>query len=183
MKPSGKFVLRLDPELHQELKSQALAHKMSLNEWIKHRLQGTQALSPIPIIDRLLKTFSGNLVGVVQFGSSVRNEMHKSSDVDLLLVLKTEFKFDRSIYQKWDREFNGKQDAVLSPQFSHLPVSVEYSSLWLEIALEGVIHYDPTGQVFATIRKIRDAIAEGRFHRKLSHGHPYWVRKEIPHAE
>jgi len=36
---SGKFVLRVDPELHQEISQRAQADHISLNQWINSRLE------------------------------------------------------------------------------------------------------------------------------------------------
>lgn len=172
---SGKFVLRVDPSLHRQLKREAEARDLSLNEWIVKNLSGTRTVSPSPVIHTLKKNFESDLIGVIQFGSSVRGEMREGSDVDLLIVLDGRRPVDRSLYSQWDRFIT---DPVLSPQFSHLPTGPDFTSLWLEVAIEGVILFDPTKQLDTILRQIRSAIAEGKFSRKMSHGHPYWVRKE-----
>lgn len=41
MKPkTGKFLVRIPPELHQKLWEQAHDHRVSLNEWVTHLLTG-----------------------------------------------------------------------------------------------------------------------------------------------
>lgn len=175
--PSGKFVLRVDPSLHRQLKVEAEEHGLSLNEWIIHNLTGMRLPSVSPLIRNLKQHFGMELLGVIQFGSSVRGEMKEGSDVDLLIVLDDARPIDRSLYQQWDRIVS-KRDSIFSPQFSHLPKSEGYSSLWLETAIEGVVLFDPSGRVESSIRRIRSAISEGIFQRKMSHGHPYWVRKD-----
>lgn len=172
--PSGKFVLRVDPALHHRLREEADEHGLSLNEWIIRALTRGRVPPAHPLINELKRIFGGHLLGVIQFGSVVRGEMRESSDIDLLIVLEQSREVDRSLYQTWDREV---RDPLLSPQFSHLPKGDNYSSLWLEVAIEGVILYDPTNKLESTLREIRSAVADGRFCRKLSHGHPYWVRR------
>ena len=45
--------------------------------------------------------------------------------------------------------------------------SANFSSLWLEVALEGVVLFDPNGTVAKTLRKIRESIAVGNYCRKM----------------
>lgn len=175
---SGKFVLRVTPLLHKKLREEAADHGLSLNEWIVRQMSGRSSHLPLPILDRLLKIYGADLMGVVQFGSSVRGEMRASSDIDLLLVINPTREVDRSLYQEWDRSFPEEKYQIYSPQFSHPPTAPNFSSLWLEIGVEGEILFDSNGKIATVLRAIREAIASGLYTRKISHGHPYWVRKD-----
>jgi predicted nucleotidyltransferase len=176
MLPSGKFVLRLDPALHQRLRDEAVAHSTSLNNWIMNRLDSRSPDQNAKIVSTVRNTFGENLTGVVQFGSSVRNEMRKGSDIDLLIVLDSSASIERSLYRKWDKDVAPVLGEKYSPQFSHLPAQESATSLWLEIAVEGEILFARDFDLKTCLRQLRTAIAEGRFVRKLSYGIPYWMQ-------
>jgi predicted nucleotidyltransferase len=175
--PSGKFVLRVDPPLHLSLRNEADENDMSLNDWIVHNLSGSIRQTPLmPIVHRLQRHLGSDLIGIVQFGSSVRREMRSNSDIDLLIVLDKNRPISRSLYADWDKKMDSPKDDIFSPQFSHLPKFCEFSSLWLEVAIEGEILFDTNERLFQMLLKIRGAIAAGMYQRKLSHGHPYWIK-------
>jgi len=178
---SGKFVLRLDPETHQSLKEEAKAHGESLNSLCLRKLKGgANTAVGSEITDRIVQEFAPE--GLVLFGSVARGEASARSDVDLLIVLPQEVPISRKLYQQWDEVFRHVGDKY-SPQFVHLPKTQEViGSIWLETALDGEILYDEKKLVKSVLIKIRSQIAEGRYLRKVSHGHSYWIRQE-PHAE
>lgn len=175
-RPSGKFVLRLEPDLHQRLKDEAQTHRSSLNQWIVRRLTRAPVVAKDRVAEVLQLVFGEDLEGVIAFGSFTRGEMTEASDVDLLIVMKEARKIDRALYSQWDREVAVQMDKRCSPQFSHLPQTP--SSLWLEVALEGEILVDLNGRVRSALQSIRRKIAEGQFIRRISHGHPYWIQQE-----
>lgn len=180
---SGKFVLRIPPDLHTQLKRAAEREQTSLNQYITQQLLQQTSQSTI-ISQTLTKVFGDALLGVIVFGSSVRGEARQNSDIDLLIVLDSERAITRELYSLWDAKIEGKLGSVYSPQFSHLPKDfMNPSSLWLEIALEGEVLLDNSGRLRGTLTSVRDRIASGQFLRKYSHGHPYWVRREELHAK
>lgn len=179
--PSGRFVLRLHPVVHQQLKLQAEARGISLNEWVTRIIgrpdrrfssEHQSVLLPIQSV------FGNQLEGAILFGSVVRNEQRENSDIDLLIVLKKEVLIDRSLYRCWDESVAPHIGSKYTPQFSHLPDPAAASSLWLEISLEGEILQDIHGHLDQTLRKIRIEISENHYRRKMSHGHPYWIRNK-----
>jgi hypothetical protein len=107
----------------------------------------------------------------------VRGEARRTSDVDLLIVLGDGVPIRRDLYTAWDKQVMPALGEKYSPQFSHVPKG-NVSSLWLEVALEGQIDFDPHGRVRQVLYKIKEEIASGRYRRKISHGHPYWVKIE-----
>lgn len=175
MKESGKFVLRISPEMHALLKEEANQKNISLNQIINLKLQ-QKKLNTFKCIEKIFKK---NLRGIVLFGSYVRGETRASSDIDLLLVLSDNIKIERGLYQIWDDKITPILGEKYSPQFSHLPPSIDsISSLWLEVGLEGEILFDPTGVIKKHIYKIKNEISSGKYIRKMTYGHPYWIKKE-----
>jgi predicted nucleotidyltransferase len=175
-KPSGKFNLRVPPALHKSLKQQARQNKLSLNQWINILLSspGEVKNDLAPLIDH----FKDHLRAVVLFGSTARGERGVHSDIDWLIVLSDDVPIKRSLYHDWDEGISLRLDPLISPQFVHLPKDLKHtSSLWLEVALEGEILYDPSNEVRAFLYKLKNLIANGRVQRNTSNGHSYWVRE------
>lgn len=181
--PSGKFVLRLDPLEHQKLKRIAERESCSLNElcarYLKEQaqspLKASQLLRQISILNSYL---SENFIGLILFGSTIRGEARKSSDIDLLIVLGETDNVRRRLYRIWDEKIASKLDPRYSPQFAKLPNPEMAGSLWLEVAIEGRILYDRNELIQSRLSQIRERIAEGFWERKYAHGHPYWVKKK-----
>ncbi len=173
---SGKFVLRLDPKTHQALKEEARARGESLNSLCSRKLQNPTGSEWSEVCERIVQEFAPE--GIILFGSVARGEATQKSDVDLLVVLPKTQQISRALYQRWDQVF-AKTEDIYSPQFVHLPHSNEViGSIWLETALEGEILYEKQRVLRDVLVNIRAQIAEGRYWRKLSHGHSYWVRQE-----
>jgi len=177
MKASGKFVLRLDPEVHQALKTEARACGESLNTLCNRKLQSRISAPPLSALGRIIEAFKP--LAVVLFGSVARGEATAKSDIDLLIVMPETQSISRDLYQRWDKTF-GKSENQYSPQFVHLlRLEGEIGSIWLEVGLDGEILYDPERIMKNIFIKVRSQIAEGRYLRKSSHGHAYWVRRGV----
>lgn len=172
---SGKFVLRLPTKLHAEFQKEAREKNTSLNNLILEKL------GHLPLKQKQFhiveKVFRGKLLGIIQFGSTVRGEARKDSDIDLLLVLSSSVPIDRSLYALWDAQVAPHLKAPYSPQFVHLPSDWNMvSGLWLEVGLEGEVKLDHRQEVRTALNRIKSLIAEGKYERRVSHGHSYWVR-------
>ncbi len=165
----------MDPSTHKALKEKADELGESLNSLCLKRLVGTPLhVSSVPV-QKLISEFKP--IGVALFGSAARDESRDSSDIDLLIVLDRHQTISRQLYSQWDQVF--PTEKKLSPQFVQWPeLEAAVGSLWLEVALDGEILYDPTQQLKKSLRRIRKMIAEGRYQRKSSHGHSYWVSQE-----
>lgn len=175
MKVSGKFVIRMNPQMHAQLKKEAYNQNISLNEMVNLKL-----LKANP--DRyksIKKEFKDSLIGIVLFGSTVRGDFRSSSDIDLLIVLDNSQPIQRSLYSRWDEKIEPELGSKYSPQFSHLTDLNNISSLWLEVGLEGEIIFDPSKKIRRTISQIKNKIASGQYIRKVTHGHPYWIRTGV----
>ena len=169
-------MLRLNPTLFKSLKTAALAQKVSINAYCVSLLsQKTEVASEhAEVIQKLQKIFSDDLLGVVLFGSTARGTQTATSDVDLMIVLKSRRPIGNVLYRQWDNEFDS---AKLSPHFVHLANDLEkVGSLWLEVALEGKTLSDPTRQIEKAIGKLRQLIAQGKFRRLMTYGVPYWKK-------
>ncbi len=177
MASSGKFVLRVEPELHARLTQEADKVSLSLNEFCKRALEGAVGHlgSGSPLVAEARRILKGMpLLGVVLFGSQARGEALASSDTDLLLVMDSSVRLSPLLYRRWDEV---AETPTLSPHFVHLPTSVdELGSLWLEVALEGRVLFDTDRRVARFLADIRGQISSGRYVRKMTHGHPYWIR-------
>jgi hypothetical protein len=188
-KLSGKFVLRLTPELHFRLKQLSGLEKISLNEFcIKTLLSGLKNQGaphespgvPSSLLKSIQKKWSDDLLGIALFGSRARGDAVESSDVDLLLVLRSDTLIQRSLYHQWDDLFENWPTKIISrysPQFVKLPAADQAGSLWYEVALDGIVLWEKDGILSAFLRELRTAMAEGKMTRKIAHGQPYWNKR------
>lgn len=198
--PSGKFVIRMSGALHGRLKQEAMRSGQSLNQLCVARLQASgkpfacpgeapayAGLFPTDSMDKIIRRWHGNLVGLILFGSAARGDATEDSDIDLLLVMKPDARIARELYRLWDefcREYGAGQDwDRISPHFVSLPVSVqEAGGLWYEVALDGIALWDRDRQVSRFLRSVREAMGQGRIRRRMLHGSPYWI-KEIKESD
>ena len=176
---SGKFVVRIDPSLHRELRETGARERISLNELCSRLLARTEskAESENPLLRALRTTFGANLLGVVLFGSRARGQAKKESDWDVLIVLSGSVPIRAELYRIWDKELESQVESGTSPHFCHLPQDLDSAgSLWFEVAIDGIILEDHNQCVLHTLQQLRRMMAEGRIQRKMSYGHPYWVK-------
>lgn len=178
--PSGRFVLRLEPDLHSRAKRSAARSGISLNEFctraIEAYVSGTFA-APVETLKGLL---GSSLRGVLLFGSVARGEQREGSDVDLLIIVSTDTKLTRQLYTTWDQHI---LDSQLSPHFVHQPSETDSAgSIWLEAAIDGIVMYEVDRTLSIFLRDLRAAMLAGGCERKMAYGHPYWVRREVPES-
>jgi predicted nucleotidyltransferase len=127
--------------------------------------------------------FGSELEGVLLFGSVARGEQREGSDVDLLVVLSRAVTIRRSLYRAWDQAH--PQTHGVNPHFVHLPApDAVVGSLWIEVALDGVVLFDPQGNLARRLSRLRRALASGVVRAAEAHGQPYWVHtvKEVRRA-
>ncbi len=197
---SGRFVLRIPPDLHRRLRELAAREGRSLNEVCRRLLAaaigpaspGAAQRSPaapgglpVDVPPELMAAIRGAwpevLVGVVLFGSAARGEATAASDVDLLIVLDQGVEISRALYREWDRGVAGatrRAGREFTPQFVVLPRSPEAAGgIWLEVARDGIVLDDPKGRAARFLAALRDYAMSGAVVRKVAHGQPYWVRE------
>ncbi|MCB0370906.1 MAG: toxin-antitoxin system HicB family antitoxin [Bdellovibrionales bacterium] len=90
---SGKFVLRITPDLHKTLKAEAKERGESLNSLCLKKLAATSNKSWGEFIDEIITVF--NPLGILLFGSYARGENSAESDIDLLIVLDQQKKISK----------------------------------------------------------------------------------------
>jgi predicted nucleotidyltransferase len=182
VEPSGKFVIRIPPEIHARLRQLSQRRGISLNEICNVSLESyvvnaESGLGDGPRsehVETAIKVVGDELLGVVLFGSRARGEELETSDVDLLIVVSPSVALNRELYRRWD--LVGVDDAV-NPHFVHLPVKPQSAgSIWYEIALDGIVFYEHDHLVTRFLQDVRRAIADGSIKRRYSHGHPYWIK-------
>ena len=176
---SGKFVLRIDPLLHKQLKEKARANGESLNELCGTLIRsGLRGEGPTGgrhgvVVRTARQQFGGAFLGLLLFGSQARGDSHDSSDTDLLIVLDRSVQIRRELYRRWPDPADGREVV----HFAHLPEdAVSAGSLWLECALDGIVLHDPEGRVRTALAGLKALIASGRIVRRSTHGQGYWVR-------
>lgn len=182
-KYSGKFVVRIPPPLHENLKHQAGQKGVSLNSLCARFLQ--EGLKKRPektceaykaLLKKLKSQFGRNLTGLLIIGSRVSGTATASSDRDFLVVLSDAQPLARSLYQWWDEDIPSPKKEQWSPQYVHLPSSpMEAGSLWLETAMMHKIVWEKGSAVTNFITQLMKIIETDQVRRYWSQGHPYWV--------
>lgn len=188
------FLLRVPGELLDTLKKEAVSRRISINRFCVSLLSEAVAR---PAADSrsialggefagklqgyieavLLNRFSKDLVGIVLFGSAARGELRKSSDIDLLVVLKSEVLYDRDIYSGLKEA--KIDDHAISPLIVNFPGEDEKArSIWLEAAIDGCVLYDTDLALSRFLINLRHLIASNNFQRRFAYGVPYWVQGE-----
>jgi predicted nucleotidyltransferase len=178
---SGRFLLRIGPQLHARLQSIARTLGVSLNEYCSRRLRvpGPAILvecGAAASVERPLAQFGSALAGVLVYGSYARGDATSASDVDLLVVVDPAIPLTRALYRDWDVEPVEWQGRHVDPHFIHLPDDRRTApGAWCEAAIDGVVLYERDGAVTRHLAAIRGDIAAGRLVRRSAHGQPYWT--------
>ena len=178
---SGRFVVRISPTLHAELRVAASTLGMSLNEHCAALLSTSGGVGfAAPIVQRIIAkakaTLGDRLAGVVLFGSWARDDVATDSDIDVLLVARAGIPIVRSLYQKWDNEPLAWESHAVEPHIVALPETAEVTSgLWAEVALDGIVIHDPHLMVSRMLANVRRRILDAQLVRKSSGGQAYWV--------
>jgi len=188
-KNASRILVRLPLELHEELKRKARREQTTLNDLcIESLRRGSQG--PLPAAERLSETVSlilqspmGEMLqAVVLFGSRARGDNAVDSDTDLLLCLMDGVALTRDLYTMWDDlalENPEELGRGVSPHFSRLPEDpARAGSLWLEVAVDGIVQWDRSLGVSMFLGTLRRYLLSGAVERKTSYGIPYWVRRD-----
>lgn len=176
---SGRFLLRIEPALHRQLRAAAQGAGLSLNEYCARRLAqptGSVSSETSTVVARAGGVYGEALIGVAAFGSWARGRAGVGSDVDLLMVVEERVRIDRRAYTVWDAEPVTLDGRPVDVHVVHLPPEgAGASGLWAEVALEGLILFERDYRLSRRLVPIRRAIAEGRLVRRRVHGQTYWV--------
>lgn len=181
-RPSGRFLVRGAPELHALLKAASRDLGLSLNDYCVRKLAfpvdaAALADDGAGVVRCAVGLYGPRLAGVVVFGSWARGDAADSSDVDLLVVLDRGLPLTRSLYAPWDAAPVTWDGRPVEVHLAHLPEQGQPpSSIWAEVALDGLIVFERARLVSACLAAARRDIAAGRVVRRVSQGQPYWVR-------
>jgi hypothetical protein len=176
---SGRFVLRMEPDLHRSLRRAAQEAGVSLNE---HCLQKLRAPIREPdagfsgIVEQASAAVGSSLRGVVLFGSVAREDDTPASDIDVLIVVSEDVPITRSLYDAWDRAYARGSRVRVEPHFVQLPpADGPLSGFWAEIAIDGIILFERGLELSRYLARVRRRILDGELVRRWAHGHSYWV--------
>ena len=167
--------------LHRTLVAAAAREHLSLNEYCVQRLSGPDlsvgARDQVGVLlAHATKVAGAHLLGVIAHGSWVRGEARASSDLDVMVAVAPALPLTRGLYREWDRGAPTALGRTLDAHFVHLPPdSARPSSVWCELAVEGLLLSDRDGAIAGTLIEVRRAIAHGQLVRRTSHGQPYWT--------
>ena len=178
---SGRFLLRLPKDTHRLLSEEAAHLKLSLNQLVLSRIIAGEKKpnSENIFLMALLKELNG--IAVIQYGSSVRGEAVKSSDIDWLVILSPDKKISREVYRQVSQLQKKHEDdpyvQKISVHLAHPPQDFNnLSNFWLEVGLEGVVLIEKNN-FSRIVHEIKNLIAIGGYRRKLSGGQPYWINE------
>jgi predicted nucleotidyltransferase len=178
---SGRFLLRISPELHEDLRRSAAQAGLSLNDHCARRLGAPAGVldawpAAADAVRRCAALFPDRLLGVVLFGSQARGDVHDASDADLLIVLESSSPITRELYRRWDEARVTWGGRSVEPHFVHLPDEERtVAGLWAEVALDGIVLHARSATLPVRLARVRRDIASGRIVRRTIHGQPYWV--------
>jgi predicted nucleotidyltransferase len=176
---SGRFLLRVSPEIHALLQQAARAAGLSLNEYCLRRLatpgSGLSLGEGAAVLVRRAAAVAGSaLVGVIVYGSWIRGEATPDSDVDALIVVDATLPLNRELYRLWDAAPVAWGAAAVDPHFVHLPGD-RPRGLWGEAAIDGAVLFERGVALSRCLARVRRDIADGRLVRRVVHGQPYWT--------
>ena len=179
-RPSGRFVLRIDPRLHAALRAAAEAAGTSLNDYCARKLAAAPGNLGDPAaaaaVERAAGLCAEALVGVAVFGSWARDQLAELSDVDLLVVIEAGTEITRALYERWDESPLRWGGRLVEPHFVQIGgANRRPAGLWAEVAVDGVVLFDRGFELSRRLARIRRDIVEGRIVRRRVHGQPYWV--------
>ena len=178
--PSGRFVLRVPPTVHDALRDAAQRAGLSLNEYCVRALTATGPDPTGPgasVAARAIEAFGTDVVGVVLYGSWARGEATAASDIDVLVALEPTRPIARALYRDWDREPLDHDGHAVEVHFVALPAAdAEPGPVWLEAAVDGVVVFDRDHRIARHLGRVRGALASGAVERRSAHGQPYWTR-------
>ncbi|MFZ2362451.1 MAG: nucleotidyltransferase domain-containing protein [Anaerolineae bacterium] len=134
---------------------------------------GTDVTSAI--VDALRTGLGDRLISVVLFGSRARQEGRADSDWDLLVIAAglPETTFARRLYLKNLLPASCRGAASI---LARTPAEFEaqLSSLYLDVALDGRVLYDPAGYVNRKLAALRQQLGEIGLYRERSPAGDWW---------
>ncbi len=134
-----------------------------------------------PAVAALREALRERLVAVVLFGSRARRQATAESDWDLLVLAEglPEKAFDRLLYLKrlLPTECRGAISALAK---TPREFEAHLSSLYLDIALDGQVLYDPLGYAAERLGSLRALLDEVGLYRERTEAGDSWRWKNPP---
>lgn len=134
-----------------------------------------------PLVNALRQGLGADLVSIALFGSQARGEARTESDWDLLVIahhlpekpLQRHFRLKALLPEDWRARV-----AILAKT----PVEFEarLPSLYLDIALDGVVLYDAQGYLHKRLAYIRELVSRLGLRRERVNGDWMWRWREAP---
>ena len=144
-------------------------------------LQSTQISSLSEVIEGLKETLIDCLVAVVLFGSRARGDAHEESDWDILVIAHDlpDRPFRRHIFLK--AQLPSRWRAAIS-LIAKTPEEFEASlpAFYLDIALDGIVLYDPHGYIQAKLTRLQTLIRKKGLRREKIEGSFAWQWDKFP---
>lgn len=167
--------------MHEVLRRAAAEAGLSLNDYCNLKLMapagsllGKKELAQAVI--RAAGIFKSDLIAIVAYGSWSRGEQSQESDLDLLVVIDESVSINRALYRQWDQGEHISGDIMVDPHFVHLPkIDEGISSVWAEVALEGIVIFERGFELSKYLVASRRLINRRRLVQKWVHGQRYWV--------
>jgi predicted nucleotidyltransferase len=132
-------------------------------------------------VDALIAALGERLVAAVLFGSRARGDMHSYSDWDILVIAEElpERIFERHLYLKRILPVNSRSNVSL---IARTPAEFEASvpSLYLDIAMDGRILYDPRRYATERLARVRRIIRTKGLYRERTVDGDVWRWKKPP---
>ena len=133
------------------------------------------------VVEALRASLGQNLIAVVLFGSQARHEADEQSDWDLFVIATglPSKAFDRHLFLK--RSLPASCRGIVS-FLAKTPEEFEahFSSLYLDIALDGKVLYDPQQYVSKLLSRLRKIMGDKGLYRERMDGALVWRWRQEP---
>jgi hypothetical protein len=133
------------------------------------------------VITALKHSLGDNLVAVVVFGSRARGEACETSDWDLLLIARhlPEKVFQRHLWLKSLLPVDWRGQATIIAKTPE-EFTASLPPLFLDIALDGIVLYDPSGYLVEKLTQLQRLIGKRGLHREAAQRDLTWQWQRFP---
>jgi predicted nucleotidyltransferase len=133
------------------------------------------------LVEVLKREFGRDFKSLALFGSAAREEETEESDIDFFAIIENLPKshFQRSLLFNRLSALNFRRHVLI---IAKTPAEFEsnFSSLYLDLAVDGEIIYDTDDFLKESFKKIRKIIDRAGLERKRNNGNFFWAWKKPP---